>query len=218
MPRNPALTRDQTKSFEIPGEENKFEEGEPVWEIAQLFPAQGRWSEEDYLGLDTNHLIEYSHGYLEIIEMPTTSHQIILWLLTRLLTQFIEPNNLGIVLPAPLRIQLWPGKYREPDVIFMQKEHAERVREQYWLGADLVMQVLSPGNRNLDLVTKRREYARAGIPEYWMIDLEEQTVTILTLTKGHYTLHGEFGIGKQATSLLLAGFSVDVTTLFTPKA
>ncbi len=218
MAMNPALTHDQTESPEHPNEENAFVTGEPVWEIAQLFPAQGQWDEEDYLALDTNHLIEYSHGYLEILEMPTTSHQIIVWLLTRLLTQFIEGDDLGIALPAPLRVQLWPGKYREPDVIFMQKAHAERVREQFWFGADLVMEVLSPGNRNLDLVTKRREYARAGIPEYWLVDLEEQTITILALAGGHYVLHGEFGLGTQATSLLLVGFSVDVATLFSAKA
>ena len=40
---------------------------EPTWEIAQLFPAQGHWTEEEYLALDTNHLIEFSQGQLEVL-------------------------------------------------------------------------------------------------------------------------------------------------------
>jgi uncharacterized protein YndB with AHSA1/START domain len=40
-------------------------EAEPTWDIAQLFPAQGHWDEDEYLALETNHLIEYTHGNLE---------------------------------------------------------------------------------------------------------------------------------------------------------
>src|SRR5262249_41063625 len=41
------------------------------------FPRQGTWSEEEYLKLDTNRLIELSDGHLEVLTMPTTSHQMI---------------------------------------------------------------------------------------------------------------------------------------------
>lgn len=40
--------------------------GEPLWAIAQLFPYQGYWSEDDYLDLNTNHLVEFSDGYYEV--------------------------------------------------------------------------------------------------------------------------------------------------------
>ncbi len=49
---------------------------EPTWEIAELFPAQRTWSEDEYLTLDTNRLVEFSHGHLEVVPMPTFSHQI----------------------------------------------------------------------------------------------------------------------------------------------
>lgn len=38
---------------------------DPTWEIADLFPAQGHWSEGDYLALETTRLVEFSHGYLD---------------------------------------------------------------------------------------------------------------------------------------------------------
>jgi hypothetical protein len=50
---------------------------EPTWEVAYLFPTQGSWSEEDYLSLHTNQLVEFSHGFLEVLPMPTTSHQLL---------------------------------------------------------------------------------------------------------------------------------------------
>jgi hypothetical protein len=49
--------------------------GEPVWEIASLYPKQRYWSEEEYLALDTNHLIEFSDGYIEVLPRPTRVHQ-----------------------------------------------------------------------------------------------------------------------------------------------
>ena len=105
---------------------------------------------------------------------------------------------------------------REPDVVFMRKEHASRIGEKYWKGADLVMEVVSEGkkDRQRDLVKERREYARAGIPEYWIVDPLEQRITVLRLAGKHYAVHGEFGPGDTATSALLAGFTVDVGEAF----
>src|SRR5438046_2969712 len=43
---------------------------EPTWEIAYLFPNQGHWSEEEYLALDGNQLVEFSRGFLEVLPVP----------------------------------------------------------------------------------------------------------------------------------------------------
>ncbi len=189
-------------------------EAEPTWEIAKLFPAQGHWDEDEYLALETNHLIEYSHGNLDVLAMPTWSHQRLVVTLFQLLFHFVSTRGLGEVLPAPLRVQLWPGKYSEPDIVFMLDEHADRKGERYWRGADLVMEVVSPDDRRRDLVTKRREYAQAGIPEYWIIDPVERRITVLTLRGEQYEIHGAFEAGQQATSVLLDEFTVDVAAVF----
>src|SRR5687767_15399448 len=60
-------------------------QAEPAWEIATIFPLQGAWSEADYLSLNTNHLVEFSHGRVEVLPMPTQSHQLIVLFLYRLL-------------------------------------------------------------------------------------------------------------------------------------
>ena len=187
---------------------------EPTWDIANLFPAQGQWDVEEYLALDSNHLIEFSNKNLEVLPMPTQSHQLLAFLLFRLLERFAHPQRLGLALFAPLRIQLWPGKFREPDIVFMLNEHADRRGEDFWRGADLVMEIVSPTDRQRDLVTKRREYALAGIPQYWIVDGEQQSIIVLTLAGESYQVHGTFGPGQQAGSVLLPGFVVDVAEVF----
>ncbi|MFO0956477.1 MAG: Uma2 family endonuclease [Isosphaeraceae bacterium] len=68
-------------------------------------------------------------------------------------------------------VRLGPDKIREPDIVFLLAEHADRIGKQVLEGADLVMEVVSEDRRR-DLVEKRADYAEAGIPEYWIIDPE----------------------------------------------
>lgn len=193
---------------------NATDTSEPTWEIAELFPAQGAWSEPEYLAMNVNRLLEYSHGRLEVLTMPTESHQDIVAYLYEMLVAFARTRKLGKARFAPLRVRLWPGKYREPDVVFMLAEHAARRHEQFWEGADLVMEVVSDDDRRRDVETKRFEYARAGIPEYWMVDPTPGRIIVLRLEGERYLVHGEFERGAQAQSALLAGFSVDVAAVF----
>jgi Uma2 family endonuclease len=190
------------------------DELEPTWDIAHLFPAQGTWTEAEYLAMNPNRLIEFSHGYLEVLAMPTQAHQLILAFLYEALLTFVRARHLGAVLFSPLRVRLWPGKYREPDVVFMRAEHAARRHNDYWEGADLVMEVISDDDRRRDIEKKRFEYARAGIPEYWLVDPAHETITVLHLEEARYVTHGEFGRGSQARSALLPEFSVDVGGVF----
>ena len=116
-------------------------------------------------------------------------------------------------------MQLWPGKYREPDILFLSNARSEYATEAFAQGADLVIEVVIPDDLRRDLEIKRREYAQAGIPKYWIVDPTTARITVLTLTgdsvnEFRYAVHGEFGAGEQATSLLLPGFTADVDTIF----
>jgi Uma2 family endonuclease len=190
---------------------------EPAWDVARLFPDQGTWSEEEYLALNSNRLVEFSHGDVEVLPMPTTSHQLIIAFLYRALLTYITAHELGTVLFAPLRVRLWPGKFREPDIVFLLAQHASRIGEPFWEGADLVMEVVSDDDRRRDLETKRREYAQAGIPEYWIVDPQQARITVLRLEGASYVIHGEFPQSTQAISHLLPGFTVDVTAALKVK-
>lgn len=147
--------------------------------------------------------------------MPTRSHQLLLKVLLRLFEQAIEPSG-GIVLFAPPRLRLRPGKFREPDLLLLLDVADPRNQERYWDGADLVLEIVSADQLECDLGEKRWEYAEAGIPEYWIVDPLNQAIIVLTLDERRYVEHGVFRPGTRATSALLAGFSLAVSDLFGP--
>jgi Uma2 family endonuclease len=198
--------------------EPKSRRGTPTWEISRLFPEQGGWSEAEYLGLFTRQLIEFTDGVLEFLPMPNRMHQrLAQWLFSRM-NSFVDTRKLGEVYLAPLRVKLRSGKYREPDVVYLANARIAPLKDMKEppLGADLVVEVMSEGeeNRQRDLDTKRNDYSEAGIPEYWIVDPEARTVTVLTLEGNEYFPRGVFGEGEVAESQLLPGFSVSVTEWF----
>jgi len=191
--------------------------GDPAWVVAHLFPPQGSWTERDFLSLNTNLPVELAYGHLELLPMPSRTHQLLLKYLLAVLDAFVVGSNLGEVLFAPYSVRLWGDHVRQPDLLFLRVGRPGD-REQFADGADLAMEIVSPGakNRDHDFVTKRAEYAQAGIPEYWIVDPEknEVHVLVLVLDNGSYREYGVFKPGDTATSMLLPGFAVDVTALF----
>jgi Uma2 family endonuclease len=192
--------------------------GEPTWEIALLFPPQGEWTEEEYLGLHTKQLVEFSNGTVEVLPMPTDPHQSIVAALYLIVHAFVDRRQLGKVLFAPLRVRLWKGKIREPDIAFLLAKNKHLIKK-YWHGADLVMEVVSEDEPDRDLKTKRAEYARAGISEYWIVDPRDETITVLRLRKARktYSVAGKYRRGERATSVLLTGMNVEVSSIFSPE-
>lgn len=191
--------------------------GEPAWDVATLFPNQGAWSVLEYLDLKGNRLVEFFNGYIEVLPMPTMRHQLIVRFLLFLLTEFVDRAGKGRTLMAPMRVRLSPVQFREPDLMVMLRGHEERMRDEFWEGADFVVEVVSPDDPRRDLEIKRSEYALAGIPEYWIVDPQTSTITVLTLDVASYKVHGEFGAGQIANSVLLKGFAVAVNDVFAAR-
>ena len=193
--------------------------GEPVWEIARLFPAQGDWTEEAYFSIESTRLVELVDGCLEFLPMPTKFHQRIVQFVCNLIAQFVRGGVGGEVFFAPLPLRLWPGRIREPDIVYLGP--ASNVRdEDYPQRADLIVEVISKGAqaRKRDLEDKQADYARARIPEYWIIDPENRQITVLVLQGDAYRTHGVFGSDDKATSELLPGLTMVVNQVWAAGA
>jgi Uma2 family endonuclease len=182
--------------------------------VLDLLPDQGQWSEEEYLWLTdhTPRLVEFTDGYLEPLPMPTDKHQCLLQFLFLVFRAFVDPP--GKVQFATLRLRLRSGKIREPDLLLLLDAKDPRRQNRFWTGADLVAEVVSEDDPARDLIQKRREYAQAGIAEYWIVNPLNGTIVVYRLQGKRYVRHGRFSRGQQATSALLQGFSVDVTACF----
>jgi Uma2 family endonuclease len=185
----------------------------PRWavELAQLWSPQGQWTEQDYLTLpDTNRLLELSEGELVMPPHPTHTHQRAVIKLAAAMHAFVEKHQLGTLQVAPLPVRLWPGKIREPDILFVAQEHSDRIGEQFYGPPDLVVEVLSPGTWRIDRQEKMIEYAQAGISEYWLVDPDACTVEVYNLREGAYALLGQWRIGGKIRSEVLVGLQLDV--------
>ena len=186
--------------------------------LEQILPAQGSWTDEQYLLL-TDHTrlpVEFTDGFVELLPMPSDSHQSILKRLLMAFDAFISPRG-GEVLFAPLRLRIRPGKYREPDLLLLRSANDPRREDRCWLGADLVLEIVSSDDKKRDTVDKPADYAEARIPEYWIVDPESQTIVVLALKGDAYAEVGRFVRGDLATSTFLAGFSVETSAVFGPR-
>ena len=193
-------------------------QAEPAWGIARLYSPQGHWTEGEYLAFteSRNQLIELVDGRIEVLEMPTKSHQKIVNYLLNLLLAYLHTDTRGDAIAAPYRVRIRGESFREPDIAVYLTEHADHFGERYGEPADLVVEVVRDDaeSSTRDYEDKRRDYALAGIREYWIVDPATSTGTVLTLAGSEYKGHGEFGADAIATSALLNEFSAAVNEVF----
>ena len=183
--------------------------------VAELYPPQGEWRECDYFALpDTNRIVELSEGEVIIPTMPIDFHQAVLDMLYAAMRAFVFAHRLGVIRFSALPVHLWRGKVREPDILFVTNANKKRIHAQYWDAPDLAVEVISPSSVETERDDKFKEYQRAGVSEYWLVDIEAQTIEVLTLKRKKYALLGQWGMGERARSKLLKGFEVAVDEVF----
>ena len=183
--------------------------------LEDILPPQGEWSEEEYLVLTehSNRLVEYTDGLLEALPMPTDKHQRVLKFLLFAFSAFVESRG-GVVQFAPLRLQVRAGKFREPGLLLLHSASDPRRQNRFWLGADLVVEVVSEEKPERDLIEKRGDYAEGRVPEYWIVNPQTDTITVLRLSGDAYEEAGTYRRGQSAASVFLPGFSVAAADVF----
>jgi Uma2 family endonuclease len=131
--------------------------------------------------------------------MPNLAHQLMVdWLNTQL-KKYVEAQGMpGRVLFAPLPIRLWTGKYREPDIVYLNPQQLSEP-SGHPHGADFAVEVVSEGAENLhrDTEVEPQEYATAEIVEYWIVDLLRSEVEVLVLDGAAYRWHGMLSAGSR---------------------
>ena len=179
-----------------------------------LLLLQGLWTERQYLKLtDYTRNLEFADGIIEVLPMTTDKHQNALEFLYDALRAFIGPMG-GKVHTAGIRVRIRRGKYRQPDITLLRDAGDPRRHNRFWLGADLVVEVVSADDPKRDTAVKRLDYAEGGIPEYWIVNPLDETITVLTLAGAAYVEHGVFRRGAMVTSVVLPGFAVPVAAVF----
>ncbi|MFE9578772.1 Uma2 family endonuclease [Nocardia sp. NPDC006044] len=135
----------------------------------------------DYMALgedDERCRRELQEGVLTITPSPTPDHNIASGdLYAQVKPQL--PADLVAVQDVDLNLQLvpedGPATVRRPDLVVVERSERKRVHSEGGIlrasATHLVVEIVSPGSRRTDYVMKHSEYADAGIPHYWIIDL-----------------------------------------------
>lgn len=141
---------------------------------------------DDFRRLPEGARAELIEGELVMSPSPKERHQRILLNLTLALDAVVRPPALGRLYTAPFDVHLPSGDIVQPDLIFVST--ANRGIIQDWIRGvpDLLVEILSPDSSQRDRVLKRALYERNGVPRYWIVDPEQPSVELLTLSGGVY--------------------------------
>ncbi|MEO3868395.1 Uma2 family endonuclease [Nonomuraea sp. B12E4] len=155
--------------------------------LHSIRPQPSRVTAEEYEELpeEIARAIEIVDGYVVFCEAPTPDHQTagrrLANLLERHARQAMSRGHECVTVnnDADLRLRDAPLLNRRPDVVMyhcLDRERAERLRAQHAL---LVVEIVSPGSETQDTTDKLGEYAKAGIPHYWIVRLDQTGVSII---------------------------------------
>ncbi|MEP7011817.1 MAG: Uma2 family endonuclease [Acidobacteriota bacterium] len=173
---------------------------------------------DDYLLLpEDSPQCELIEGELLMTPAPTVTHQTLLGRLFAAIFNFLATSPIGTVLFAPTDVVLSETTVVQPDLLFVAREHRNRIAEDGVHGPpDLVIEILSTGSSHRDEVIKPRLYAQHGIPEYWIVDPFHEVVRVFRLDGDRYRKVVELraNAGERLTSSLLPGLAIDLGEIF----
>jgi Uma2 family endonuclease len=144
-------------------------------------PASGaHWTVEMLDALpDDGNRYEIMDGELFVTPAPSDVHQLVLGALFSRLRAYMRPGDVGRAIGSPSDVRREDRKRNrvQPDVFVIRLVNGKRPPYPFDLaGVLLVVEVTSPSTANYDSQTKRGLYLDAGVPEYWIVDPEAQTI------------------------------------------
>jgi Uma2 family endonuclease len=153
--------------------------------MLSIRPQPARVTAEEYEALpeEIARAIEIVDGYVVYCEAPTPDHQTTGRRLANLLERHARAavdrghGCLTVNSDVDLRLRDVPLLNRRPDVVLyrcLDRERGERLRAEHAL---LVVEIVSPGSETQDTTDKPAEYAKAGIPHYWIVRLDNAGVS-----------------------------------------
>ncbi|HKZ77690.1 MAG TPA: Uma2 family endonuclease [Pyrinomonadaceae bacterium] len=166
---------------------------------------------------DDGNRYEVIEGELFVSRAPGLTHQQVSTKLVYMVRLYLENSPLGVVVATPgLILSELSGVI--PDIVFFRHGRREEIvsGERLTGAPDLVIEILSPGAENIrrDRVAKRQLYARYGVHEYWLVDLEEQAIEVYHLHEETLDLVNKFSDTDELTSSALPGFACAAASIF----
>ena len=159
---------------------------------------------------------ELINGKIVMMSAPALIHQGICGEVSRQLSNYLAGKPCKTFAGAGVRFsenERKPSVFI-PDIVVVCDP--TKMQPQWIVGVpDMIIEILSPSNRRHDMVFKMDRYLREGVPEYWIIDPDTQTIMKFILTDGHYCPKFYVG-GEKVPVHVLDDCEIDFSTLFAP--
>lgn len=177
---------------------------------------------QDYVKLTPpdNGNFELLNGQIIFKQTPKPSHQAIRSLLTIYLGNFIIPNKLGEFFAAPLDVHFTEYDTFQPNLLFITKEKLNIIGENKIEGTpDLIVEILSPSNDNSERNAARMSYKKhiyevTGVKEYWLINVEKQTLTLYKQIDNELRWQKDIQKNEVLISEIIQGFELELSKIF----
>lgn len=165
---------------------------------------------------------ELLEGHLVMTPSPLPRHDRAVRRLSEQLPRAI-PRGYVCLLDTEVDLQLAPplapGTARRPDLVVAARSEVDgvdgRTRVTRAEAVLLVVEVVSPGTRSTDVHAKRAEYADAGIPHYWIVDIVPPTSVIACHVTPDFGYQDGGAATRRFTTKAPFSFSIDLDDLAT---
>ncbi len=144
---------------------------------------------------------------------PTPRHQTVSRRIQFQLYEQLERTGRAEVYNAPIDVELSRFDIAQPDLVVVSRARAAIVTESRILGTpDLLVEILSPSTSKVDRGLKRERYAKAGVPEYWIVDPRERVVEQFVLGDGELRLREQ--ARERIVPAVFPDVAVDLTQVW----
>lgn len=165
---------------------------------------------EDIYALPEGERAELIDGEIYDMAPPNRRHQKILNFINTEINLYIRKNNGECeIYPSPFAVFLNEDdrNYVEPDISVICDQ--SKLDDKGCNGApDWIIEIVSPGSRQMDYYKKLFKYRTAGVREYWVVDPERQFVTVYNFEKDNME---EYSFGEDVPAGIYEDFSIKVS-------
>ena len=162
--------------------------GNPQYETLTGFSppsALGPYRAADYWQLPEGEPVELLRGRFVLSPSPSSLHQTVIMFLAKKFLDFATETG-GRAFVAPMDVVFSDHSIVQPDVIYISKERRSIVKQRIEGVPDLLIEILSDSNKRRDRIDKLNLYAEFGVPEYWIVDPQEQQFDFLCHREGKF--------------------------------
>ncbi|MCD7744443.1 MAG: Uma2 family endonuclease [Lachnospiraceae bacterium] len=175
-------------------------------------PEKKRYTTDDIYSLPEGLRAELIDGRIYYMPFPTRQHQRLIGALSRIIGNYIDKNHGSCevdIAPFAVFLNKDDSNYVEPDISVICDPG--KLNDKGCEGApDWVIEVVSPGSRQMDYLIKLIKYQSAGVREYWLVDPDKDRVTVYSFEKNE---QNEYSFADTVPVGIYPDFSIDFSQL-----